>query len=776
MATTKPVTQLVEATSVGDNDLLLLIDQTTNPGVPTGKKVEASAIKTYIGDNSGATVTATATVDVTYNNDNTQVALDVIPDTNTQRVDVGTAGSVAGTRKTINFVDGALIAVTAADNSSDNRVDVTIASSGIGAVTSLTTTGSYYDIVKQVVTNGNGSRTIQNRALKSNNAAIAMGVTQDSNAIAVEFVPGEVAINDLDTTNPLTVANGGTGAADAGTARQNIGAASFGANTDITSLAGLTTPLSVAQGGTGGNTGTTALNNLGGIFTGANVGVGGVGVFRQKALNGGSNRLEFRNLNAGAGGYVTVTLDSGNNEVDINVAPDVILNAASQNVSLNGYQLNNVGEPTAASDAATKSYVDAVAQGVVYLDPVRVATTANLAGTYDNGPKTLTNNSTQAAIAIDGVTLSAGDRVLLKNQTTASQNGIYTVTTEGSGSTNWVLTRATDFDTTAEVVDGSLVFVEEGTANASSSFVQSADAPTLDTDAITWTLVSRAGSINAGTGLSKTGDTISLANTAVSAGSYGTNATVPTFTVDAQGRLTAVSNVNIRPGTTSETGIVQLVDSVASTSVTTAATPNAVKTAYDLADGKLSASAVSSFALTYLDDTTAAATLTTLGISSFAQTLLDDADASTARTTLGAAPVASPTFTGTPAAPTAAVDTNTTQVATTAFVQTQIAAPFTRAVTAVAALDVNCSLGNYFTKTISSNSTFTFSNVPAAGTAYAFTLEVTHTSGTITWPAAVVWPTNTAPTLTTGKTHLFVFITDDGGTRWRGAALADYTN
>jgi hypothetical protein len=776
MTTTKPITQLAEATSVGDDDLLLLIDQTTNPGVPTGKKLEAVVLKDYIGENSGATVTETATVDVTYNNDNTEVALDVKPDTSTQRVNVAKAGSVAGTRSTINFIDGALISVTAADNNGDGRVDVTIASSGIGTVTNLTTTGTYYDIVKQIVTNGNGSRTIQNRALKSNNAAIVMALTGDSNAISVEFVPGEVAINDLDTTTPLEVDSGGTGAADAGSARANLGAASTGANSDITSLTGLTTPLAVNQGGTGANTATNALNNLGGVFTGANVGVGGVGIFRQKALNGGNNRLEFRNINAGAGGYVTVTLDNGNNEVDINVAPDVILNAASQNVGLNGYQINDLGEPTAASDAATKAYVDAVAQGVVYLDPVRVATTANLSGTYDNGPKTLTNNSTQVAIAIDGITLSNGDRVLVKNQSTASQNGIYTVTTVGSGSTNWVLTRATDFDTSGEVTAGSIVFVESGTTNASASYVQSTDAPTLDTDPIEWTLVSRAGSINAGTGLSKTGDTISLANTAVSAGSYGSSSVVPVFTVDAQGRLTAVTNTNIRPGTTSETGIVQLVDSVASTSTTTAATPNAVKTTYDLAAAKLNSSAVSAFALTYLDDTTAGATLTTLGFSGFIQTLINDADAGEARTTLGAAPLASPTFTGTPAGPTAAANTNTTQFATTAFVQTAIAGRFTRAVNAVGALDIDCSLGNYFTKTINGNSTFTFSNPPASGTAYAFTLELTHTSGTVTWPASVRWPTDTAPTLNTNKTHLFMFITDDGGTRWRGAALPDYTN
>lgn len=96
-------------------------------------------------------------------------------------------------------------------------------------------------------------------------------------------------------------------------------------------------------------------------------------------------------------------------------------------------------------------------------------------------------------------------------------------------------------------------------------------------------------------------------------------------------------------------------------------------------------------------------------------------------------------------------------------------------VVAVPSLDIDCSSGNYFTKTINGNSTFTVSNVPSSR-AYSFTLELTHTSGTITWFSGVEWPSGNAPTLTTGKTHVFIFITDDGGSRWRGAALTNYTN
>jgi hypothetical protein len=87
---------------------------------------------------------------------------------------------------------------------------------------------------------------------------------------------------------------------------------------------------------------------------------------------------------------------------------------------------------------------------------------------------------------------------------------------------------------------------------------------------------------------------------------------------------------------------------------------------------------------------------------------------------------------------------------------------------------INTALGNYFTATISGNSTVVISGAPA-GVAYSFAYEVIHQTGTITWPAAVSWPSATAPTLTTGKTHIFMFVTDDSGTNWRASSLINYT-
>ena len=107
---------------------------------------------------------------------------------------------------------------------------------------------------------------------------------------------------------------------------------------------------------------------------------------------------------------------------------------------------------------------------------------------------------------------------------------------------------------------------------------------------------------------------------------------------------------------------------------------------------------------------------------------------------------------------------------------TKITGSQTSNISAMGANAVDCSAGNYFTKTITGATTFTFTNVPS-GVAYTFTMEVTlNGSNAITWPAAVKWPADTPPTITDGKTQLFVFITDDGGTRWRGSSVVDYTN
>jgi hypothetical protein len=157
------------------------------------------------------------------------------------------------------------------------------------------------------------------------------------------------------------------------------------------------------------------------------------------------------------------------------------------------------GTPTDDNHAATKAYVDAARSGLDVKQSVRAATTTAvlLASGLENGD------------TIDGVTLVTGDRVLVKNQSTASENGIYVVQVSGAA------VRATDFDGAGEVSGGAFTFVEEGTVNADSGFVVSSNGPiTVGTDAINWVQFSGAGSFVAGDGLTKNGTTINAVGTA----------------------------------------------------------------------------------------------------------------------------------------------------------------------------------------------------------------------------------------------------------------------
>ena len=145
---------------------------------------------------------------------------------------------------------------------------------------------------------------------------------------------------------------------------------------------------------------------------------------------------------------------------------------------------------------ATKTYVDAQLQGLDVKQSVRVATTANgtLSSAFANGQ------------TVDGITLATNDRILIKDQSTGSENGIYTVNASGAP------TRATDFDENSEVTGGTFFFVEEGTVNADNGFVMTNDgAITLGTTALTFTQFSGAGQVIAGSALTKSGNTLNVA-------------------------------------------------------------------------------------------------------------------------------------------------------------------------------------------------------------------------------------------------------------------------
>lgn len=166
-------------------------------------------------------------------------------------------------------------------------------------------------------------------------------------------------------------------------------------------------------------------------------------------------------------------------------------------------KITGLDNPTAATDAANKAYVDAVASGLSVKSPARVATTAALHGspTYDNGTggvgATLTSsiNVSINSPGIDGVTtLAVGDEILVKNESNAAHNGKYSVTVVGSATTQYVLTRVPPYDQASEITDGSFFFILEGSTNANKGFVQTETVTTIGTDNILFEQFSSAGS------------------------------------------------------------------------------------------------------------------------------------------------------------------------------------------------------------------------------------------------------------------------------------------
>lgn len=256
------------------------------------------------------------------------------------------------------------------------------------------------------------------------------------------------------------------------------------------------------------------------------------------SAGGNSGAMQYNNAGAFGGDDNFTTDGSGN--VDITGSLDV------DNLSLNGNRLSastglveledaqlfndmdadsnkviNLLDPTSPQDAATKAYVDAVAQGLYFLEPARVASTTNFASTYNNGASgvgaTLTASASGAA-SIDGVSLSINDRVLFKNQTNTFENGIYTVTQVGDGSSPAIYTRATDYDEPSDIDPGDFIVILAGTTNTGTGWVETATVTTIGTDAITFVAFTNANYVTINTNQTITGQKTFSGNVALSSG------------------------------------------------------------------------------------------------------------------------------------------------------------------------------------------------------------------------------------------------------------------
>jgi hypothetical protein len=211
--------------------------------------------------------------------------------------------------------------------------------------------------------------------------------------------------------------------------------------------------------------------------------------------------------------------------------------------------------PTSGNDIVNKTYADAIASGIHFHEAVELATTAALpANTYNNGTggvgATLTANA-NGALSVDSTLTVVGNRILVKNEAAGANNGVYVVTQVGSAGTPYILTRATDFDSVGAGVDqideGDFFLVTSGTANVNTAWVQQTPPPiTIGTTAIVFQQFSAPITYSPGTGLNESpAYTFNIANTAVTSGSYGSASSVGTFSVNAQGQLTAASDAAI---------------------------------------------------------------------------------------------------------------------------------------------------------------------------------------------------------------------------------------
>jgi hypothetical protein len=221
--------------------------------------------------------------------------------------------------------------------------------------------------------------------------------------------------------------------------------------------------------------------------------------------------------------------------------------------------------PVNDTDIVNKLYADGIASGINFHAACNYASTVDL-GTvlYSNGASgvgaTLTKLTPFSTFALDGSNPTVGQRVLLKDETNGAYNGIYTVTNVGSSLVGWILTRATDYDTsgsgTNEIDQGDYVLVLSGSTQANTSWVQQTALPiTVGTTALVWTQFGAPITYAAGTGLNLSGTTFNISNTAVTTGSYGSATQVGTFTVNSQGQLTLAGNTTVTPAVGSITGL-----------------------------------------------------------------------------------------------------------------------------------------------------------------------------------------------------------------------------